>query len=287
MIDLVEYYKNNVKKEDYYYRFYNQLITIPEKEQKAMEELDWIGNEYIDDTRFEVFDEEDAIKRFKELCEPDEDMTSNNDNIDLFYYICFFLKDSGYCIEEFPRLLERPPLEPFKFTYNEIRDKAIERGMVEENGTVKYNSRRKIVADFHFVKKGIGVKIDDNINKKFQEISTRNAKFEAMSTDEKIKEIINLIENLLKENGKYIKLDYKNIALDVLNDDIITSFKKKIQCFRHSSEEAIKERQTFTENQKKFIIDYGIMICNLIYYNRKQKKVTKLETFNHPYPQII
>ena len=40
-----------------------------------MEELDWIGNEYIDDTRFEVFDEEDAIKRFKELCEPDEDMT--------------------------------------------------------------------------------------------------------------------------------------------------------------------------------------------------------------------
>ena len=90
MIDLVEYYKNNVKKDDYYYRFYNQLITIPEKEQKAMEELDWIGNEYIDDTRFEVFDEEDAIKRFKELCEPDEDMTSNNDNIDLFYYICFF-----------------------------------------------------------------------------------------------------------------------------------------------------------------------------------------------------
>lgn len=269
MIDLVEYYKNNVKKDDYYYRFYNQLITIPEKEQKAMEELDWIGNEYIDDTRFEVFDEEDAIKRFKELCEPDEDMTSNNDNIDLFYYICFFLKDSGYCIEEFPRLLERPPLEPFKFTYNEIRDKAIERGMVEENGTVKYNSRRKIVADLHFAKKSIGVKIDDNINKKFQEISTRNAKFEAMSTDEKIKEIINLIENLLKENGKYIKLDYKNIALDVLNDDIITSFKKKIQCFRHSSEEAIKERQSFTENQKKFIIDYGIMICNLIYYNRK------------------
>ena len=28
MIDLVEYYKNNVKKDDYYYRFYNQLITI-------------------------------------------------------------------------------------------------------------------------------------------------------------------------------------------------------------------------------------------------------------------
>lgn len=176
MIDLVEYYKNNVKKDDYYYRFYNQLITIPEKEQKAMEELDWIGNEYIDDTRFEVFDEEDAIKRFKELCEPDEDMTSNNDNIDLFYYICFFLKDSGYCIEEFPRLLERPPLEPFKFTYNEIRDKAIERGMVEENGTVKYNSRRKIVADLHFVRYAddclIMVKSEKAANRVMESITT-------------------------------------------------------------------------------------------------------------------
>ncbi len=269
MIDLVEYYKNNVQKSDYYYRFYNQLITIPEKEQQAMAEIDWIGDEYVDDTRFEIFDEEDAIKRFKELCEPNEDMSSNRDNIELFYYICFFLKNSGYSLQEFPRLLERPPLEPFKFTYNEIRDRAIEKGMADENGTVKYNARRMIIADFHFVKKSVDIKIDDNINKKFQEISTRNATFESMATDEKIKEIINLIENLLKENGKYIKLDYENIALGTLNDDVITSFKKKIQCFRHSSDESIKERESFTENQKKFIIDYGIMICNLIYYNRK------------------
>ena len=90
MIDLTEYYKKNVKKEDYYYRFYNRLVTIPEEEQRMMYEVDWIGNEYDDDTRFEIFDEEEAIKRFKELCEPNMDMTSNGDNIDLFYYICFF-----------------------------------------------------------------------------------------------------------------------------------------------------------------------------------------------------
>ena len=139
----------------------------------------------------------------------------------------------------------------------------------DDGGTVRYAARRVYVANLTFEVKTSHIEVDESIDQKFIEISTRNAKFEAMSTDEKIKEIINLIENLLKENGKYIKLDYKNIALDVLNDDIITSFKKKIQCFRHSSEEAIKERQSFTENQKKFIIDYGIMICNLIYYNRK------------------
>lgn len=271
MIDLVEYYKNNIKKDDYYYRFYEELITIPERKQKQMEEAFWFDDgDYINDTRYEVFDEEDATKRFKELCDPNEDMSSNNTNIELFYFICFYLKSSGFVLKEFPRLLERPPLEPFKFTYNEIRNRAIEKGMADENGTVKYNARRMIIADFHFVKENSSIKVDDDINKKFQEISTRNAKFEAMTTDEKIKEIINLIENLLKENGKYIKLDYETIALNTLNDETIISFKKKIQCFRHSSDEAIKERNNFTEKQKKFIIDYGIMVCNLIYYNTKK-----------------
>lgn len=268
MIDLTEYYKKNIKKEDYYYRFYKRLVTIPEEEQRMMFEYDWIGNEYEDDTRFEVFDEEDAIKRFKELCEPNVDMSSNRDNIDLFYYICYFLKNSGYILEEFPRLLERPPLEPYNFVYNEIRNRALDKGLADEKGTVTYNARRMIISDFHF-KRSNDIKVEDSINKKFQEISTRNANFESMTTDEKIKEILNLIENLLKKDGEYLKLDYESIALNTLNDNTVIEFKKKIQCFRHSSEESIKERKKFTEKQKKFIIDYGIMLCNLIYNNIK------------------
>lgn len=268
MIDLDDYYKKNIKKDDYYFRFYEQLITIPECEQKMIAESFFSENDmFVKDTRYEIFDEEDAINRFKKLCEPNEDMTSNKDNINLFYLLAFYLKDKGYKIQEFPRILERPPLEPFQFTYNDIRNMAIQKGLVDENGTVKYDSRRKIIADFHFIKEEQNIKIDEKINKKFQQISTRNATFEAMTTDEKIKEIINLMENLLKKDGKYIKLDYSKIALDTIDEDTMKKFKNKIQCFRHSSDEALKERKEFTEKQKKFIIDYGIMLCNLIYYN--------------------
>lgn len=57
----------------------------------------------------------------------------------------------------------------------------------------------------------------------------------------------------------------------ILNDDTIISFKKEIQCFRHATKEALKERQNnFNDIQKMFIIDYGIMICKLIYYNKNK-----------------
>ena len=82
----------------------------------------------------------------------------------------------------------------------------------------------------------------------FMEISTRNARFENMTIDEKIKEIANLIENLL-----------------YVDDEIIKKYRKQIQCFRHSSNNALEERKQFSDEEKEFIIDYGITIIKLIY----------------------
>ena len=42
MINLIKYYKENVKSGDYYYRFYNELITKPEKEEYDLRALDWL-----------------------------------------------------------------------------------------------------------------------------------------------------------------------------------------------------------------------------------------------------
>lgn len=62
MIDLDDYYKNNIKKDDYYYRFYEQLITIPEREQKMITESFFSEDDvFMKDTRYEIFDEEDAV----------------------------------------------------------------------------------------------------------------------------------------------------------------------------------------------------------------------------------
>ncbi len=266
MINLKKFYEQNIKETDYYYKFYDFIITDDVLAMREMEDVFGIPSEYKqEEALFEIFDDEDAIKKFRDLCEPNLSFYQNH-NTCLFYTICYYLYKMGYQITEFPRLLERPPLDPTEFTTNDIRNRAFKLNL-DDNGTVRYQIRRKIVEDLHFNKKDVQ-KIDENLNLKFQEISTRNAKFENMATDEKIKEIANLLENLLKENGNYIKLDYSNISLNTLDDDTIKEFRKRIQCFRHSSNESIMERKQFTERQKKFIIDYGIMLCNLIYYNK-------------------
>lgn len=99
----------------------------------------------------------------------------------------------------------------------------------------------------------------------FMKISTRNARFENMTIDEKIKEIANLIENLLYVDGNYIKLDYSKHCFEYVDDEIIKKYRKQIQCFRHSSNNALEERKQFSDEEKEFIIDYGITIIKLIY----------------------
>ena len=100
-------------------------------------------------------------------------------------------------IKEFPRLLARPPVAPSDFTYGEIRNRIIAEGD-DDNGTVQYAVRRTFVARLTFEQKSTYVDIDDSINQKFIEISNRQASFNNMSIDEKLAEIANLIESLLK-----------------------------------------------------------------------------------------
>lgn len=109
------------------------------------------------------------------------------------------------------------------------------------------------------------IDIDNNINNKFIAISNRQASFNNMSTDEKLSEIANLIEYLLKKDGKFITLDYSVICFEYISSEIVTSFRKKMQCFRHASDEAISERKSYTEEQKDFLIDYGLTIIKAIH----------------------
>ena len=109
----------------------------------------------------------------------------------------------------------------------------------------------------------------DELDELIQKISTRNAQFCEMALDEKLKEIGNLIEFLLKKKGKFISLDYECVSLGFIKENDVKVLRKKIQCFRHSSQESLNERKEYADNQKHFLIDLGLVICNLIYNETK------------------
>lgn len=109
------------------------------------------------------------------------------------------------------------------------------------------------------------VTVIEELEELIQKISTRNAQFYQMALDEKLKEIGNLIEYLLKKDNKFITLNYEYRSSGFIKESDVKNLRKKVQCFRHSSKKSIDERNTYTDEQKKFMVEYGIIICNLIY----------------------
>jgi hypothetical protein len=106
---------------------------------------------------------------------------------------------------------------------------------------------------------------NDDLNSKIQLISTRNAKFSEMSTNEKLKEIANLFENILKREGKYTEVNFSEITYGFFSNENVKEYKKSIQCFRHSSEDSLLDREKFTEGKKLVYIDIGIFLCNVVF----------------------
>ncbi|CAI2622985.1 hypothetical protein AKUH4B101A_10330 [Apilactobacillus kunkeei] len=261
-MDLRKFYMKHVKENEFHYFFYDFIKNINIKPKGTF------GYIEQDDYDFEIFDDESAIAKFKELCQP-EMKFNNSDDVCWFYLITYYLYKRGYEIKEFPRILARPYSDPIKFTYNEIRSKILSNGG-GFNGTVPFRDRRALINDLTFQQKNLSLELDDSIEKLFVAISNRQAFFNDMSTNEKLASISNLIENMLKVDGKFIKLDYSKICFDYISDDDIKRYRKKLNCFRHGSNESINERKTYSDEQKKFLIDYGLIIVKTIRYLTKQ-----------------
>ncbi|ATD55525.1 hypothetical protein [Clostridium chauvoei] len=157
-----------------------------------------------------MYDVEEAITKFKELCQPDVDCYDSEKKC-WFYLVTYYLYKMGYEIKEFPKVLARPSVQPNDFAYGEIRNRIIAQGG-DDNGTVRYAVRREFVASFTFELKSSHIDIDNLINQKFVEISNRQASFNNMSTDE-----------------------------------------------------AIAERNSYSQDQKNFFVNYGLTIINVIH----------------------
>ena len=250
MIKLYQYFNNNIKDDSFYhYKFF-----------------EWIELNFTFNNDFVFFDDQAIMSRFKILTYPSNEI-SEDESME-FILLSFYLYNENYYIDIFPNFLERPTnLKDFSYS---IREYILENGG-SAGGTVTWASRRNMANSLQFIKKNnISINISDNLKEIFRNISTRNAEYQAMSNDEKLAEINNVIENILKVNGKWIELDYQAVTLGFLSNEVITNYRKLIHCFRHGAEEAIEERKSFTDNQKEFLINYGTTICEMIYNEIKK-----------------
>ena len=128
-MDLRAFYFENIRSDEYHYRFHDAIRDV-----NIVYNL-FTGSEEINDYSFEVYDAEEVILKFRELCQPEMSFY-NNENSCWFYLTTYYLHKMGYEIKEFPRVLARPPKDPSEFTYGEIRNRIISQGG-SDNGTVR------------------------------------------------------------------------------------------------------------------------------------------------------
>lgn len=187
------------------------------------------GTKENHDCQFKIYDVEEAITKFKDLCQPNTDFALE-ENKCLFYLVAYYLHSIGYEIKEFPRILARPPIELTDFIYSDIRNQIIKLGR-DDNGIVRYATRRTFIDVLTFVQKTCNIEVSDSINQKFIEISTRQASFDSMQVNEKIVEIINLIENMLKQGEKFITPEYEKVCCGFIDETIVINYRKKDAVF--------------------------------------------------------
>ena len=247
MINITEYFKENVKRNNYYnYHFFNIVY-----------------NETIIDYTF--YDDKVLILELKKFLKRKitEEITYRDEI--RFILISFYLQDSGYYIEQFPEYLERPYRKAAlpELLFNKM-DSYLENINIKNKKELN-KEKSKLIDNLTFIRKNYN--ISDDIEEIFNNISARNAKFNSMSEDEKLKEICNGIEFLLKEKDKFKEYQY-NRHINIINNEKIMDFRKKLECFRHSSKESIIERGQYDSFEKDLMIRYGIFIIETI----KKKK---------------
>lgn len=243
MINITQYFKDNFDENNYYGYSFPHL-------------------KYLDDIpEYTYFDDEDLIMDFRDMLEPKNEKKITIRKADKFILMCFYLYKNGYIIEQFPKLFERPDKEKCypDFMINQIREYIMrERG--DYSNKVTWGERRKLINNLKFIKTE---KYDKDIETIVKNITTDNRNFCDMPTNEKMMSIVNVLEYLLKDNDGYIILQFGNIN-DIINNEIIKQFRHKLQCFRHSSKESLKERERYSENEKQLLVDYGVFIIKTI-----------------------
>lgn len=205
-------------------------------------------------------DDSELIARFKELISPDNEKNYQKSFLNHeFQLIRQYLDSQGYKITQFPNALHTPSSLQL-FANNQIR------GFIQtrQGGSqrVPWSERRKLIFELEFVKSGDFVsQVPEDLQSLIKRISLRDATWEQQTDEEKLRTIADVIENLLKtSDGSFIPLNEADFY-NLFTDQQLRNFRKQLQVFRHSHEQALESRAVeFDESKKKFLVHLGIVM---------------------------
>lgn len=254
MLDLRKFYLANIRNSSPYFKYYGDI-------EKGL--FNYLVDGSTDNLELVIHDDvHEVIQKFKGLIQPG----NNYNQLDSlkFILVCFYLDHHGYYVVQFPNHLSYPT-DLSDFANNKIRNHLIAKGR-SDDGTVRWAERRLLIEELEFeLKDKINTDFPEAIEQKFREISTRGAAFDNMSSHEKLKEIANYLENNLRVNKKYLSID-EDRMLNLITNDSVKKYRSILQCYRHSSNESLKEREEL-KARERFLIYYGVAIINGLHDN--------------------
>lgn len=99
-----------------------------------------------------------------------------------------------------------------------------------------------------------------DVQSTIKSIPVSNSEWKSQSDNEKLRIIVDLIENLLRQtNGKFIILA-DDIFYGFFSNALLKELRKQLQVFRHSNKDAIQARENFDKNKKQFLIHLSVVL---------------------------
>jgi len=256
MINLVDYYNENFPintNSSYDLGYYCNIQKYPRK---------WI--ELQKDLVF--MDDKQIINEWKNILYPAND--NRVQDIEYknakYYYISYYLWNEKYIIKEYPTELESTRGRE-KFSDGILYSETARIYGRDYKNEVKWADRRKLIDSLKIVKIATKISIKPKIEKLITDISTRGADFTAMAIDEKLENIRNAYEYLIFQKGGFDKVDYPSVFMDLIDEFNLKEYSKKLHCFRHGNPDAVKERTKYTDEEKQYMIEFGIIVLNKLH----------------------
>lgn len=250
---IVEYYIKNFPlrvNSCYAERYFSKIKQFP--------------NEWADLQLLDYFDDEQIIREWKLCLYPSGEsfVCKIEQQNAKYYYLSYFLWREGYYVKEFPLELESTRGLSY---FSGILFEATAGKYGKDNGVVRWKDRRALIDGLNVIKKDEIITVEEKVDDLIKMISTRSAKFEHMSIDEKLENIKNAYENLINRFGGFEKIDYNKIFMGFIEEDNLTIYSKKLQAFRHAHANALAERVVYAEQEKKYIIEFGVIVLNRLW----------------------